>query len=189
MTPAWRTLKLSSETPRSEKLLDDLDLQSGLRNWKVVGWLAWVGVLMALSSLLITGEVVLKLLCAMVLAGIAIGFQRHARQQFALRKRALLEGIVVTGSVVRHGKRLTPFSSRSHVTITALFWLTDKEQTATGILWRREALKMVPKGRQLLGLWLPDSNQIWLPLELGLRLDAEPLLPPDKILDDMPDKV
>lgn len=189
MAYQWRTLTLSADIPRSESLLDGLNLMRGLRGWQFFGWLIWTAAVMLLGSLLIPGEPVLKILAALVLAGIGFGFQRKARTGLSLRRRALLEGLPVSGSVVRHGKRLNVFSSSAHVTVTALFWLTDKDQTATGILWQREALRDLPKGRQLLGLWLPDTQQIWLPLELGIVLDAEPLELSETVLSAEADEV
>ena len=65
----------------------------------------------------------------------------------------------------------------------AKFWLEQHEQSATGILWKTDQLKDLPQGAQVIGLWLKDQNTIWLPFEIGLKLEAETILPQDHVID------
>lgn len=179
MKDLWQTLPLSPETPREASLLTGLDLSRGLRGWIGFGWFAFVGVALApLAILLIPGPTVPIgpiVFSALVLLGIGLGFLHHARQQLLLRRSALLQGQVVEGSIIRQGKQLNVFSSSPHTTLTVHFLLPEGQQNATGILFRREALRDLPKGGRVLGLWLPAQKQIWLPLEIGVQLQAEPL--------------
>lgn len=187
MKAQWQTLPLTHEVPRSEAMLAKLDLMRGLSGWQGFGMMAMLGPVMAIFALVAipgsAGDQVLKIFAGLIAAGIGLSMLRHAKRQLALRREALLHGLPVSGSITRHGKRFNPFSSSSHATVSAVFWLPEREQTATGILWRREALRDLPLGSQLLGLWLPDKNLIWLPLEIGVRIEAEPLMPPEKVLD------
>lgn len=184
----WQVLSLPSEPPRSETMLTGLDLMPGLISWRVMGTLAWVGAGIILLSLAVPAPTLglqgLKFLAALMIAGIAYGFSLVIRRQLTLRREALLSGLPVAGSVVRHGKRLNPFSSSPHRTVTALLWLPEGQQSATGVICRREALRDLPLGAQLIGLWLPDSGRIWLPLEIGLRIEAEPLEPKEHVLSE-----
>lgn len=188
MKSHWQTLTLSSETPRPETLWAGLELLAGLRNGRAFGWLALAGALLFLIATLTLPLVpkVPGLVSFLLATGIGIGLLRHVRRQLAFRQQALREGIVVEGSVTRHLRRFDPFSSRSAMAIGAVFVLPERQQTAEGLLWRREALKDLPLGTRVLGLWLPETQRIWLPLEAGLRPDAVPLELGEVQLDDGP---
>lgn len=188
MKTLWQTLALSPETPRSDTLLTGLDLTRGLKAWRGFGWFSLVGAALGLLALIVLpGSELPKgpmALAVLLFGGIGIGFVRHARQRLALRREALLRGVVVAGSVTRHERRFNLFGSRSSDVIGAVFLLPEHQQGAEGILWRREALRGLRRGKQVLGLWLADRHEIWLPLEIGVRLEAEPLALGDVALDD-----
>ncbi|HEY9843316.1 MAG: hypothetical protein ACAI44_31855 [Candidatus Sericytochromatia bacterium] len=186
---SWQHLNLPPETPRAASLLTGLDLMRGLRGWQGFGRLAGAGAVLAFAAIaIVPGEAGLKILAGLALAGITAGFLLHARRQLALRRVALLTGLPVTGSIIRHGKRFNPFSSRLQRTVTVLFWLPEGQQTALGVLAHREQLRDLPRGRRVIGLWLPDRQQIWLPLEIGLELEAEVLEPKEFILEESEEK-
>lgn len=187
MKALWHTLALSPETPRPDDLLAGLDLLRGLRAWFGFGCLALVGAGGLIVALALSGADMPKgplALAAVIFAGIGIGFVRYARQQGALRREALRRGVIVEGSVTRQDRRFNLFSSRPHDVIGAVFLLPEHQQGAEGILWRREALRELRRGSRVLGLWLADEQQIWLPLEIGVKLDAEPLTLEDVVIDD-----
>lgn len=187
-TKKWQTLALPVETPRSAELLEQLDLMHGLRGWWGFGLLACLGALLALVSLALPAERALKLLGLVLLSMLALVFLRHARRALALRRRALLEGIPVAGSVIRQHQRFNLFGSTPHTLIRALFWLPEQQQRASGILWQADCARDMPQGAQIVGLWLPESQQIWLPLEIGLQLDTIALEPQELSLPEEPEE-
>jgi hypothetical protein len=90
----------------------------------------------------------------------------------------------VRGNIIRHRRRFNPFRLQPDIILTAVFVLPHSQQTASGPLWRRDAVRDLPKGACIMGLWQPASNRIWLPFEIGLQIEAEPLALDELILTD-----
>lgn len=183
MAHCWQVLSLENVIPRPQTILQDVELMRGLRPLQFWARFAFAGTVFCLGGFAFLGTSLLLL--AIFLGLLAFKLHQQVQSRLKWRHQSLLQGLPVSGSLIRQRQRFTLLSYRPQQVMTVKFWLEQHEQSASGILWKADLVKELPLGTQVIGLWLKEQNTIWLPLEIGLTLQAETVVPQAYTLDDV----
>jgi hypothetical protein len=170
-----KELKISSSTPRDTKIINEVPVFKGIiKYYTIIFGMLIMGIAVFMSCFfppIESGLITFKTIASIGLIISAYFLFKKYSSKADRRKDALINGSVVTGTIVVHGRKFNPTSSTKHYTVKIRYKSNGKEKFTTLIRSNKKIYSDLPIHSETYGLVILDSeNSIFFPVEIDIKL-------------------
>lgn len=166
---------ISKDTPRDKNVFDSMSISKGIeKNYFLAVGLLFLGLMCIGAIFLPPYELGLTIFQAMIgviliITGLIIVLINNKKVKS--RKYALLNGMLIEGIIINHGRKFNPTSSTKSYSVDILYTDNNKECTTTITVKNKKAQEELPLQSKTLGILtnLP-KYKVFFPAEIGVNL-------------------
>jgi hypothetical protein len=170
-------ITISKNPPREKGTFERIRVSKGIeKNYIIAAGLMFLGVIVIVAMFLPPCELGLTIFQGMmtgVLIAVGAIIVGITNMKVKSRKKALCNGEIVEGTVVEHGRKLNPTSSKRYFTITIQYPTPDGNGDALAIIKssKKDIFELLPLNSKTNGI---ATNQVkykvFFPVEIGVNL-------------------
>jgi len=170
-------ISISKNPPREKGTFEEIRVSKGIeKNYVIAAGLMFLGVILIVAMFLPPYELGLSIFQGMmaaitIAAGAIIVGITNARVNS--RKKALRNGEIVEGTIVEHGRKLNPTSSKRYFTITIQYPTPDGNGDAITTIKsnNKNILELLPLNSKTIGIATNLAKyKVFFPVEVGVNL-------------------
>ena len=170
-------ITISKNTPREKGTFEKIRVSKGIeKNYIIAAGLMFFGIMLIVLIFLPPYELALSLFQGTMALGVIIAggiIVAITNAKVNSRKKALRNGKIVEGTVVEHGRKLNPTSSKKYFTVTIQYPTSDGNGDAITTIKssRKDFFELLPLNSKTIGI---ETNltkyKVFFPIEVGVKL-------------------
>jgi len=173
-------IAISKNPPREKGTFEEIRVSKGIeKNYIIAAGLMFLGVILIVAMFLPPYELGLAIfqgmMAALLIAAgtIIVGI---TNMKVKSRKKALRNGKIVEGTIVEHGRKLNPTSSKRYFTITVQYPTPDGNGDAITTIKssKKDIFELLPLNSKTIGIATNLSKyKVFFPIEVGVNLTIQ----------------